>query len=129
VSQTNAQPFTTATGTRTAWGIVAVSRDLLGEDLPYGSLVRLRDLGSFATGRGAGTYQALLDATLFVVEDTMHPRKWNQIDLWFADYASALAWGVRQLEVEVVRYGRTGPTLEAAAESGFEAPVTWLASR
>lgn len=128
-SQTNAQPFITATGTRTRWGIIAVSRDLLGRDLPYGSLVRLRDLGSLASGRGAGAYQALLDANLFVVEDTMHPRKSQQIDLWFADYASAVAWGVRELEVEVVRYGHDGPVLDpAAAEDGFEAPVTYLAS-
>jgi 3D (Asp-Asp-Asp) domain-containing protein len=130
VSQTNAQPFVTATGARTSWGIVAVSRDLLGGDLPYGSLVRLRDLGNFHNGRGAGAYQQLLDDTVFVVEDTMHPRKRNQIDLWFADYAAALAWGVRQVEVEVVRYGRDGPTLEpTVVEVEFDAPVTWLASR
>jgi 3D (Asp-Asp-Asp) domain-containing protein len=130
VSQTNDQPFITATGQRTAWGIVAVSRDLLGGDLPYGTLVRLRDLGNFHNGRGAGAYQDLLDDTTFVVEDTMHPRKRNQIDLWFADYASALAWGVRQLEVEVVRYGRDGPTLEPPDEDvPFDASVTWIASR
>lgn len=129
-SQTNAQPFITATGARTSWGIIAVSRDLLGADLPYGTLVRLTDLGNFHSGRGAGAYQALLDAKLFVVEDTMHPRKSDQVDLWFADYASAVAWGVRRLEVEVVRYGRDGPLLDAAiAENGFRAPVTWFASR
>ena len=130
VSQTNDQPFVTATGRRTGWGVVAVSRDLLGTDLPYGTLVRLRDLGNFHSGRGAGAYQSLLDETVFVVEDTMHPRKRNQIDLWFAEYASALAWGVRQLEVEVVRYGRDGPTLDRPdEESPFDASVTWIASR
>ena len=129
-SQTNAQPFITATGTRTSWGIIAVSRDLLGADLPYGTLVRLTDLGGFHSGRGVGAYQALLDANLFIVEDTMHPRKTGQVDLWFADYASAVAWGVRRLEVEVVRYGRDGPFLDPViAENGFEAPATWLASR
>jgi 3D (Asp-Asp-Asp) domain-containing protein len=130
VSQTNDQPFITATGQRTGWGIVAVSRDLLGGDLPYGTLVRLRDLGNYHNGRGAGAYQDLLDETVFVVEDTMHPRKRNQIDLWFADYGSALAWGVRHLEVEVVRYGRDGPTIDPPeAEVPFDASVTWLASR
>ena len=129
-SQTNAQPFITATGLRTAWGIIAVSRDLLGADLPYGSLVRLRDLGGYASGRGVGAYQALLDATLFVVEDTMHPRKSNQVDPWFADHASAVAWGVRRLEVEVLRFGRDGPTLDlGASASVFEGPVTLFASR
>lgn len=129
-SQTNSQPFITATGQRTGWGVIAVSRDLLGGDLPYGTLVRLRDLGAFHTGRGTGSYQALLDATLFVVEDTMHPRKQQQVDLWFADYASAVAWGVRRLEVEVVRYGRDGPVLDpVAADTEFDIPITWLASR
>jgi 3D (Asp-Asp-Asp) domain-containing protein len=130
VSQTNDQPFVTATGQRTGWGIVAVSRDLLGADLPYGTLVRLRDLGNFHNGRGAGAYQDLLDDTTFVVEDTMHPRKRNQIDVWFADHASALAWGVRRIEVEVVRHGRDGPTLEPPEdEPPFDASVTWIASR
>jgi 3D (Asp-Asp-Asp) domain-containing protein len=130
VSQTDAQPFVTATGQRTRWGILAVSRDLLGADLPYGSLVRLRDLGSFHTGRGAGAYQSLLQDTLFVVEDTMHPRKTNQVDLWFAEHASAVAWGVRRVEVEVVRYGHHGPTLEPiVADGGFETFATWLAGR
>jgi 3D (Asp-Asp-Asp) domain-containing protein len=130
VSQTNDQPFITATGQRTGWGIVAVSRDLLGGDLPYGTLVRLRDLGNYHNGRGSGVYQDLLDETVFVVEDTMHPRKRNQIDLWFADYASALAWGVRQIEVEVVRYGRDGPTIEPPDDVvPFDAAVTWIASR
>jgi hypothetical protein len=37
---------------------------------------------------------------------------------------------VRRLEVEVVRYGRDGPLLDATiAEHGFHAPATWLASR
>jgi len=130
VSQTDTQPFVTATGERTRWGIIAVSRDLLADDLPYGSLVRLRDLGSFHTGRGVGAYRTLLQDTLFVVEDTMHPRKTNQVDLWFADHASAIAWGVRRLEVEVVRYGHHGPTLEPlGAEGGFETFATWLAGR
>jgi 3D (Asp-Asp-Asp) domain-containing protein len=129
-SQTDAQPFITATGARTEWGIIAVSRDLLREDLPYGSLVRLRDLGGFHSGRGADAYHALLDGTLFVVEDTMHARKVNQIDLWFADYASAVNWGVRRLEVEVVRYGRNGPTLDPVlARTDFELEPTWLAAR
>jgi len=130
-SQTNAQPHVTATGTRTRWGIIAVSRDLLGFDLPYGSLVRLRDLGNYHNGRGFGAYQTLLDGTdLFVVEDTMHPRKVNQIDLWFADYASAVNWGVRRLELEVIRYGRDGPQFDHLRSDGvFDVDPRWLAVR
>jgi 3D (Asp-Asp-Asp) domain-containing protein len=132
-SQTNSQPFITATGERTRWGIVAVSRDLLDEELPYGSLVRLRDMGNYHNGRGAGAFQALLDGTdVFIVEDTMHPRKRNQIDVWFQDYASAVNWGVRKLQVEVVRYGRTGPMpggVDTTAGDGFQVDPRWLAAR
>lgn len=128
-SQTDSTPHITATGARTAFGIVAVSRDLLGRDLPYGSLVRIRDLGNYYNGRGAGQYQTLLDSQgLFIVEDTMHQRKTQQIDVWFGDYASAVNWGVRQVEVEVIRYGRNGPTL-MTGEGPFEATPQLLAAR
>jgi len=120
-SQTDATPHVTATGTRTRFGVLAVSRDLLGDDLPYGSLVRIRDLGGYYDGRGAGRFQSVLDAHgLFVVEDTMHARKSNQVDVWFGDYASAVNWGVRQAEVEVVRYGYDGPLLDRLAAVPFE---------
>ncbi len=120
-SQTDSTPEITATGTRTRFGIVAVSRDLLSDALPYGSLVRLTDLGNFYNGRGAGSYQSLLDSQgYFIVEDTMHRRKRQQIDVWFGDYASAVNWGVRSVGVEVVRYGHEGPLLDEALASGGE---------
>jgi 3D (Asp-Asp-Asp) domain-containing protein len=129
VEQTNDQPFITATGARTRWGIIAVSRDLLGVDLPYGSLVRLTDLGTFAHGRGAGAYQELLDNHIFVVEDTMHVRKTQQVDVWFEEYADAVRWGVRRLQVDVIRYGRHGPAFEPIRrEFEFEAPLTYFAA-
>lgn len=115
VSQTDASPDITATGTRTRFGVIAVSRDLLGAQLPYGSLVRLRDLGNYRNGRGAGRFQSVLDGQLFIVEDTMNARKRQQIDVWFPDMANALSWGVRAVEVELVRYGYTGPELYAQA--------------
>jgi 3D (Asp-Asp-Asp) domain-containing protein len=105
-SQTDSSPTVTATGATTTFGIIAVSRDLLGDEIPYGSLVRIRDLGNYRSGRGAGHYQDLLSDTLFIVEDTMHPRKAEQIDVWFPSLSQALNWGVRRVEVEVVRYGR-----------------------
>jgi hypothetical protein len=94
-------------------------------------LVRLTDLGNYHNGRGAGAYQSLLDGTdVFVVEDTMHPRKTNQLDVWFADYASAVNWGVRRVGVEVVRYGRDGPQFDSmAAGGGFDVEPRWLAMR
>jgi len=42
----------------------------------------------------------------------MHPRKRQQMDVWFPTYSQATHWGVRQIEVEVVRYGRTGPRFD-----------------
>jgi 3D (Asp-Asp-Asp) domain-containing protein len=113
--QTYGNPFVTATGARTAFGIIAVSRDLLGADLPYGSLVRIRDLGNYHNGRGAGRFQEVLDSQgLFIVEDTMHARKRQQIDVWFPHLSEAINWGVRQVEIEVVRYGRDGPEFYVA---------------
>lgn len=124
VSQTDSTPNITATGEKTRFGIIAVSRDLLGDELPYGSLVRIREHGSYYNGRGAGRYQDLLDTQdLFIVEDTMHQRKQNQVDVWFPRLSDALNWGVRQAEVEIIRYGRGGPELYAEAPSGFETPT------
>jgi 3D (Asp-Asp-Asp) domain-containing protein len=108
-AQTDSTPFITATGATTGVGIIAVSRDLLAEDIPYGSLVRLRDLGTYYSGRGLGKHQDFLDAQdLFIVEDTLHQRKENQIDVWFPQLSQARDWGVRQVELELVRYGRDG---------------------
>lgn len=130
-SQTDASPDITATGTRTRFGVLAASRDLLGSDLPYGSLVRLRDLGTHAAGRNPGRFQSVLDdQNLFVVEDTMHARKRKQVDVWFGDYASAVAWGVRQVEIEVIRYGYDGPMLDLGTHSPFEGrPVLTASAR
>ena len=113
-SQTDGDPHITATGATTNFGIVAVSRDLLSDALPYGSLVRIRDLGAFGSGRGAGAFQETLDSgDVFIVEDTMHIRKQQQMDVWFPDLSTALSWGVRQVEVEVIRHGREGPVIGA----------------
>lgn len=119
-SQTDDTPFITATGSRTRPGIVAISRDLLAGSIPYGSLVRLKDLGGYHGG-GYGKFQDKLDAQgLFVVEDTLHRRKTQQVDVWFESYYEALQWGIRKVEVELVRHGWDGATLdhpEAAAIS------------
>ncbi len=129
-SQTDSTPFITATGARTRFGVVAVSRDLLGTDLPYGSLVRIRDLGAYHTGNGVGAFQHLLDGQqIFVVEDTMHPRKNRQMDVWFEHYDTAVNWGVRKIEVELVRYGRDGPELLPTLASDFDATPVLVASR
>ncbi len=129
-AQTDPTPNLTATGERTHFGVIAVSRDLLPRDLPYGSLVRVTDLGNFYSGRGLGKFQSVLDNQgLFVVEDTMHQRKRNQVDIWFGDYASAVNWGVRKVRVEVVRYGRDGPQLEPAGPTEFTGTPRLTATR
>ncbi len=127
--QTDASPFVTATGARTAFGVVAVSRDLLGGELPYGSLVRIRDLGNYHTGRGAGAFQQFLGDHLFVVEDTMHARKTQQIDVWFESYSQAVNWGVRKVEVELIRYGRDGYEFIPSTAPAFQAAPVLVASR
>lgn len=111
--QTFGNPHITATGETTRLGIIAASRDLIGSDLPYGSLVRIVDRGSPGDGRGAGAFQELLDEHgPFIVEDTMHIRKTQQIDVWFPELSTALGWGVREVEIEIVRHGRDGLLLE-----------------
>ncbi len=103
-SQTDRTPHVTATGARTRFGIIAVSRDLL-RTIPYGSRVRLEDMGSWSGG-GRGKYSQMLSEMVFVVEDTMHPRKSGTIDVWFPARRQAIQWGVRRLRVTVLQLGR-----------------------
>lgn len=105
--ETDNTPKVTATGAQTHLGVIAVSSDLLGTDLPYGSIVRLEDLGNWKNGAGVGQFSGLLSGQLFVVEDTMNPRKRQQIDIWMPDRALALRFGVRRIQLTVVQYGRT----------------------
>ena len=105
VSQTDRTPFITATGARTRFGVIALSRDML-RSVPYGSLVRIEDLGAWGSGRGRGTYNRMLSGVLFQVEDTMHPRKVRTVDVWFYSRSQALQWGARQVKLTIVRRGR-----------------------
>ncbi|MFC6591133.1 hypothetical protein ACFP81_03205 [Deinococcus lacus] len=93
-SQTDSTPFITATGTRTRFGTVALSRDMLRQ-FPYGTRIRIEDL--------SGRYNQLLSGRIFVVEDTMHPRKTRQIDVWMPTRSQALQWGVRNVRITAVR--------------------------
>jgi 3D (Asp-Asp-Asp) domain-containing protein len=103
--QTDASPFKTATGARTRFGIVALSRDLL-RSIPYGSRIVLEDMGTWANGSGRGRYNAMLSRMVFVVEDTMHPRKTGTVDVWFPARRQAIQWGARRLRVRIVQVGR-----------------------
>jgi 3D (Asp-Asp-Asp) domain-containing protein len=103
--QTDASPFKTATGARTRFGIVALSRDLL-RSIPYGSRIVLEDMGSWSNGSGRGKYNAMLSRMIFVVEDTMHPRKKGTVDVWFPARRQAIQWGARKLRIRIVQLGR-----------------------
>ncbi|MDX2006310.1 MAG: hypothetical protein SFU83_13605 [Meiothermus sp.] len=104
VRETDSTPFITATGARTRIGIIAVSPDML-RTLPYGSRVTLEDLGT-PGGLGRGRFNYLFRDRVFIVEDTMHPRMRGRIDVWLPDRATAIRFGVRNLKITVVRYGR-----------------------
>lgn len=99
-SQTDSTPFITATGARTRLGIIAVSRDLL-RTIPYGSRVKLQDLS------GNARFNRLFADRVFVVEDTMHVRWRNRIDVWFPDNSTAIRFGKRNLKVTVLQVGRS----------------------
>ena len=102
VRGTEASARFTATGARARLGILAVSRDLL-EILPFGTKVRLKDLGTIY-GRGKGQFDALFKDIVFVVADVMNARWRKKVDIWFPDRATALRFGRRKVQLEVVAY-------------------------
>jgi 3D (Asp-Asp-Asp) domain-containing protein len=75
--QTDSTPFITASGRRVRPGIVAVSRDLK-DILDFGQIVYLEGVG------------------YFVVEDVMHERWTNRVDIWYPSRLKALHFGVKQ---------------------------------
>lgn len=95
--QTDSTPNITATGSRTRFGVVALSRDMLRK-IPYGSKVKIELLGA-----GASYYNRMLSQTVFFVEDTMHPRKYGQVDIWMRTMSEARAWGVRQVRLTILK--------------------------
>ena len=79
--QTDDTPFITASGTRVRDGIVAANF------LPIGTKIKLPDI---------------YGDRIFVVEDRMHPRKHYMVDVWFASYSEAKAFGAKTTYVEVL---------------------------
>ncbi|WP_407538444.1 hypothetical protein Q0M94_09710 [Deinococcus radiomollis] len=92
--QTDSSPYITATGTRVRSGVVALSRDLLGR-FPYGTRITIEDL--------SGRYSNLLRGRVFVVEDTMHPRIGNTVDVWMGSLGEAMAWGARTVRITALQ--------------------------
>jgi 3D (Asp-Asp-Asp) domain-containing protein len=81
VDQTDDTPFLTAAQTSVRDGIVAVNW------LPIGTRIRIPE----AFGN-----------KVFIVEDRMHPRYKERVDIWMTHRHEASAWGKRKLYVEVL---------------------------
>jgi 3D (Asp-Asp-Asp) domain-containing protein len=105
VSQTDSTPRVTATGARTRFGVIALSRDML-RSIPYGSQVSLEDMGALGSGAGRGRFNSMLQGVVFIVEDTMNKRISRTVDVWFHSRSMAMRWGKRQVKLTILRYGR-----------------------
>ncbi len=86
VWETDDTPHITAANTRTRPGVVAMSRDLIRRYNPdalfsFGDTIRISGLGDF------------------VVEDSMHPRWQNRVDIWFPSSDAARNFGKRHVVV------------------------------
>lgn len=79
--QTDASPFTTASGSQVHDGTIAANF------LTFGTRVRFSD------------YRP---DTVFVVEDRHHPRLSDRVDIWFPSRVEAIRFGARVLRMEVV---------------------------
>lgn len=81
-SQTDNDPFTTASGARVADGIIAHNT------LPFGTRVR---------------FPEIFGDRVFVVQDRMNRRYGGYIaDLWMPSYHAAKQWGVRRIKMQVL---------------------------
>lgn len=79
--QTDSTPFVTAMGTQVRDGIIAANF------LPFGTKIRI---------------PRIYGAKIFVVEDRMNRRYWHVVDVWFPDRASAMEFGNRTIEIEIL---------------------------
>ena len=79
--ETDSTPFLTASGTRTRDGVIASNL------FPFGTRVRIPEL---------------FGDRIFVVEDRMHSRFTDRLDVWMPSKWAALQFGKRIAEVEIV---------------------------
>ncbi|MFA6169298.1 MAG: 3D domain-containing protein [Candidatus Margulisiibacteriota bacterium] len=80
-NQTDSTPWTTAMGTKCREGVVA------SNFLPLGTKVMIKGFGN----------------QIFVVEDRMHKRFSDRIDVWFRSYGDAVKYGKRDVEFYIVK--------------------------
>lgn len=94
--QTDSTPCITAAGTLVRPGVVATNF------LPMGTLVKI-------------------NGKLHIVEDRMNPRYAGKyLDIWFPSTSEALIFGRKNIEIEVVGYGKPGQ--ELTTDEQAEAP-------
>ena len=96
-AQTDGTPTITATGEEVGPGVVAVSRDLLNDELPYGTELRVVEVNNEANACGGWNPGMILE-----VQDTMHPRRTNHVDIWVQTREEALEWGKCEAVLEVI---------------------------
>lgn len=84
--ETDDSPFITASGTRVRDGIVATNL------LPFGTKIKIPQL---------------FGDKIFVVEDRMHRRKTNHVDVWMPTKSKAKRFGIAHTEVAVVELALT----------------------
>ena len=80
-SETDSTPYTTAAGTTVRTGVVAANW------LPLGTQVRIPEI---------------FGDQVFTVEDRMHERNSNKLDVWFPNTSDALRFGIRNTRVEIL---------------------------
>ena len=79
--ETDDTPFITASGTRVRDGIIATNF------LPFNTRVKI---------------PKLFGDKIFVVEDRMHERKTENVDVWMATKGAALKFGIARAEIVVL---------------------------
>ena len=79
--QTDETPFITASGSYVRNGVVAANF------LPMGAKIRIPEV---------------FGSQIFVVEDRMHPRYQNYIDIWFPDAEQAKNFGKKISKIEIL---------------------------
>ena len=98
VGQTDSTPNITATGTRTRYGVVAASRDLV-RAYGYGAKVKIV---KWNTARGCNPNIVPKNMT-FVIEDTMNARFTRKIDIWMPSRTQSINFGRCVAQIQIYR--------------------------
>ncbi|MBI4094553.1 MAG: 3D domain-containing protein [Candidatus Liptonbacteria bacterium] len=94
--ETDDTPFTTALGTETRDGVLAANF------LPFGTKVQIPEF---------------FGDKIFVVEDRMHPRKANFVDIWMPTKSDALKFGIASTTIVIAEKPAAEVALAAASTS------------